>query len=102
MTTASNPTRMFTFGALAFAALLTACGGGGGDGGTGPAPVTRASVDKETIQSIQGEAVDGGEAVVGLGQLGQLDHGGAVGRVPDSRGGAIGSGFVIEAFSFRQ
>lgn len=59
MTTASNPTRMFTFGALAFAALLTACGGGGGDGGTGPAPVTRASVDKETVQSIQGEAVDG-------------------------------------------
>ncbi|MGD9834172.1 MAG: hypothetical protein AB7U92_15610 [Piscinibacter sp.] len=59
MTTASNPTRIFTVGTLAFAALLTACGGGGGDGGTGPAPVTRASVDKETIQSIQGDAVDG-------------------------------------------
>ncbi len=58
MTTASILARPFTLGVLAFAALLTACGGGG-DGGAGPAPVTRASVDKETVQSIQGAVVDG-------------------------------------------
>jgi hypothetical protein len=58
MTTASNPIACFHLGALAFAALLSACGGGG-DGDSGPPPVARASVENETVQSLQGAVVDG-------------------------------------------